>query len=244
MVLNGVDESSALPLIAVKIQAQLLSSPESRDAVLSRLADWESSGAMQNPLVAVVAGQIYLSDRQEDRALRCVGGGVQPGCTLEMQAVAVMALIRLNRLEAAGKVAAAMAAVDDDSVHSQLAQAWVNSAQGTAKGIQDALFLFQELMEKFQQSAALLNATAVCLLQQGKPQEAEARLNEAMSLRGDDPDVLVNSIVCAEHLGKAEISQRSLQALKAAAPQHPFLLAYNAQAATFDNLAAAASMGM
>ena len=79
---------------------------------------------------------------------------------------------------------------DEDATITQLAMAWTNLALGGDK-IQEAYYIYQEMIDKLGSTSTLLNGQAVTFLAQGKYSEAEAALNEAMEKDPNNPDYKV-----------------------------------------------------
>lgn len=78
---------------------------------------------------------------------------------------------------------------------------WTLTFQGGEK-LQDAYYIFQELMDKNSSTPVLLNGQAVCFLGQAKYEEAEGALQEALDKDPNNPDTLINMMVLAHHTAK------------------------------------------
>jgi coatomer protein complex subunit epsilon len=94
-----------------------------------------------------------------------------------------------------------MSAVDDDATVTQLAAAWVGLQLGGAK-VQDALYIYQELGDKYAYTPAVYNGMALAHMKMGEWEEAERALQEALAKDAKDADTLANLVTVGLHLGK------------------------------------------
>jgi len=221
VVLEEVHSSSPALLQPLKMLAQYLSNPSKRDSILTDL-DSQMAGNVDvtNHVLLLVAATIYLHSDQPESALRVL----HPSDHLECLALRLQVLLSINRPDLARKELKVMQEKDEDATVTQLAQAWTNLSSGGEK-IQDAYYIYQEMIDKLGATALLLNGQAATFLAQGKYAEAETALGEAIEKDPNNPDTLVNMIVLAQHQGKQpEVSNRYLSQLKDLDPTNSFVV--------------------
>jgi len=234
VVLEEVKPSSPALMQPLKLLAQFLSSPPSkRDSLVLELdATMSGNVDVSNYVQLLVAATIYLHVDQPESALRVL----HPSDHLECSAMKVQALLALNRPDLARKELKLMLERDEDATVTQLAQAWTNLATGGEK-IQEAYYIYQEMIDKLGGTALLLNGQAVTFIAQGKYAEAETALGEALEKDPNNPETLVNLVVLAQHQGKSqEQATRLLSQLKDLEPGHPFLQRMEQKEADFDRM--------
>eukprot|EP00164_Ancoracysta_twista_P000576 GFYU01000761.1.p1 GENE.GFYU01000761.1~~GFYU01000761.1.p1 ORF type:complete len:294 (-),score=81.16 GFYU01000761.1:115-996(-) len=234
MVLDEVADSAATPLQAVKLFASYMASEDNRVIAVETLKAWLSDpGTANNPILQIVGGLVFCHEQDYGEALKCV----RSGTTLEMLALMVQILLRMNRVDLAEKELKTMQGIDDDATLTQLCTAWVSIALGGNK-IEEAYHIFQDLGEKYNTSQMLLNGQAACLLHMKRYGEAEKLCLEALSKSNSDPDTLSNLITCYLHLGKPqEVMTRYINQLKNASPNHPTVLNLTAWSSSFERYA-------
>lgn len=171
--------------------------------------------------LALVGGTVWLHEGRPEEALRALHGSVDDH--LECAALAVHAYLSMNRSDLAQKQLASMQQRDDDAPVTQLTHAWLNIALGGEK-LQEAYYIFQELMDKASATPLLLNGQAVCYLGMCKYADAESVLQTALEREPDCPETLVNLIALCQRTGKsADAVSRYLSQLKHAHASHPYV---------------------
>jgi len=198
LVIDEINDSAPTALQAVKMLAVYLSRPFEKEKVLETIVEWLSDSAlMANATVLLVAATIYSHEGNFNDALKCCHSAL----SLELMALMIHLLIKMDRVELANKHLSGMQSVDDDATLTQLSTAWVNIAQGGAK-VQDGFYVFQELGDKYSWTPKLYNGSAVCHMQMGQYEDAEKDLLEAINKDTKDVETLTNLAVCSLHLGK------------------------------------------
>ena len=205
VVLEEVGPSKPAMLQPLSMLATFLSSPGKRESIVSEVDNIMSGNVDPNNYVQLlVAASVYLGVDQPESALRVL----HPSDHLECSALKIQALLSIHRPDLAKKELKVMQEKDEDATITQLAQAWTNMALGGEK-IQEAYYIYQEMIDKLGATSMLLNGQAVTFLAQGKYSEAESALNEAMEKDPNNVDTLVNMIVLSQHQGKAPEVSRS-----------------------------------
>jgi len=233
VVLEEVGPGSKTTLQPLNMLAKYLSSPNKRDEIVAEL-DTMMGGDVDvaNYVLLIVAATIYLGVDQPESALRVL----HPSDHLECVALRLQAMLAMHRPDLAKKELKTMQEKDEDATVTQLAQAWTNMALGGEK-VQEAYYIYQEMIDKLGSTALLLNGQAVTFLAQGKYAEAEAALAEAIEKDPNNPETLVNMIVLAHHQGKQpEVSNRYLSQLKDMDPHHSFVVKLGQKEADFDRM--------
>ncbi|XP_057896865.1 coatomer subunit epsilon isoform X1 [Melospiza melodia melodia] len=236
VVLDELQGSPSPELQSVRMFAQFLASDSQsqRDSIVAELdKKMAKSVDVANSTFLLMAASIYCHQQDPDAALRAL----HQGDSLECLAMMIQILLKLDRLDLARKELKKMQEQDEDATLTQLATAWVNLALGGEK-LQDAFYTFQELADRYSPSLLLLNGQAAAAMAQGRWDEAEGLLQEALDKDSGHPETLLNLVVLSQHLGKApEVTNRYLSQLKDAHKNHPFIQEYQAKENDFDRLA-------
>lgn len=234
VVLDEINASSPPELQAVRMYAEYLASDSRRrDEILGELdSKMSASVDVSNSTFLLMASAIFFHESNYDAALRTLHASE----AIECMAMMVQTYLKIDRVDLAKKELKRMQDTDEDNVLTQLAQAWFNLALGGDK-LQDAYYIFQELADKHGSTCLLLNGQAACYIAQGRFDDAEGALQEAMDKDNNNPETLVNLYLVSQHLGKApEVSNRYLSQLKDSSRSHPFVRDYISKENEFERL--------
>lgn len=219
VVLDEIRPSTAQDeLISVRLLAEYLSNESKRDDILRDL-DGKMGGNVKNSFSLLIAGYIYYFSENYESTLKVLHNAD----SLECCSLTIQALLKMDRLDLAKKELKRMTEIDEDSVLTQLATAWVNIGIGSEK-LQEAYYIFQELADKHTATPLLLNGQAVCHIAQGKYEDAQTALQEALDRDSNDPQTMINLIVLSQLTAKApEVANRYISQMKDSHANHPFV---------------------
>jgi coatomer protein complex subunit epsilon len=181
MILSEIKDTENVPvsLRAVKLLATVMSDPSSKEIALLQLQEWLSDpAAASNTSLQLIAAILYILDDNVKEAIKLMHHGVN----MEQNALLVQLFLRIDRQDLAQKQVKLMKSVDEDCTLTMLASAYIHLSLGTAKGSQDATYVFEELIDKYGGSALLLNNLAVAKMHQGHYDEAESSLQVTLTL--------------------------------------------------------------
>eukprot|EP00008_Paramoeba_atlantica_P011124 CAMPEP_0201500316 /NCGR_PEP_ID=MMETSP0151_2-20130828/80824_1 /ASSEMBLY_ACC=CAM_ASM_000257 /TAXON_ID=200890 /ORGANISM="Paramoeba atlantica, Strain 621/1 / CCAP 1560/9" /LENGTH=295 /DNA_ID=CAMNT_0047893449 /DNA_START=78 /DNA_END=965 /DNA_ORIENTATION=+ len=211
-VLDEVDDSSPEELQITKLLALYLSEEDvmgARNGFSSHMKK-PSVSDVATQFLFLASGLFFFHEGDLEEALKAVSK-----CTgLEGKALMTQIYLHMNRFDTAEKETKQMQTIDDDSVITQLSQAWVYASMGGEKANQ-ASYIFDELIEKYGSTSLLLTGQAVCKMACEQFVEAEPLLLQALEKAPNDKNALISLAVCSRHLGKpVEVVNRKVKQVK------------------------------
>lgn len=230
----SIADDSAPALLLVKYLAQLQKDPSCSEEVAAKVQEISSDEiATASPKCVLMCAIIYAHLGDFDGALRCA----TRVRSLEELSVMVQVLLQMDRPDVAEKEVAAMQAIDEDATLTQLANAWVHLYNG-GEGVQEAIYMYQDLLERHGATDQILNGMAVCHLAMGKPEESERVLTEALTKNPNCVTSLINVICTSKYRNKpTELVSRYFAQLEKVAPSNTWLRDYRQKESEFDSLA-------
>jgi len=232
--LSEIDARSAPPALkAVRRFADYSANAQKRKAIVEDLDRELKAGTADDDVVYLMAAFIYMNEQNYDDALRILH---QSGA-LEAQAATIQCLLKIDRVDLAVKEMKKMQETDEDATVTQLALAWVNMTVGKEK-LQDAFYIYQEMIDKYGATPMLLVGQSSCMIQQQKYEDAEKLLQDAIQRDSNNAEALINMAVVSQFLGKAtEVTNRYITQLKEGFPTHSWTMDYLAKEKLFDRIA-------
>lgn len=219
VVLDDIKQNAAEELRFIRLLADYLANESKRETIVRDLDSKIGSLSTNSSLVLLLIAMIYYFEENYEFALKILHNADN---SLECSALAIQVYLKIDRIDLARRELKKLQELDEDALLTQLANTWVNLVSG--EKIQDAFFTFQEQSDKHSSTSILLNSQAVCLINQGKFEEAQSLLQEALDKDSNNPDIMVNMIVLNQYLGKpAEVTNRYLLQLKDTHKNHPFV---------------------
>lgn len=188
---------------AVKALAVFETNPSKSDVCIEKVESWLGDDmTANNPTLRLIAGIMYTKLGKYTEALGVLkgAGANQP----EHSALIIHILILMNRIDVAQRELAELENSNaDDAVITQLAQGWVYCSLGGSK-TEEASYIFQELIDKFDPTVVLLNNLALCKIHMEQYPEAEEMLMTALEESPGNVDSIVNLIVVSRHLNRPQ----------------------------------------
>jgi len=235
-VLDEVDNSSPVELQVAKLLALYLSGEDVNKAK-SGLADFlkkPTPSDLAAQFLLIAAATLHFQEGDLDEALRCAAKSTW----LEGKAIMTQIYLQMNRFDLAEKESKLMQQIDDDSVLTQLSQAWVLASLGQDRANQ-ASYIFEELIEKYGATSLLLNGQAACKMACNQFAEAEPLLLQALEKSPNDRNTILILAVCARYLNKpADGITRKIKQARSLPGQHPWLSEHDHHEQLFDSAAA------
>jgi coatomer protein complex subunit epsilon len=231
VVIDAIRPNAEPALRAVRMFAEFMASAETkRKQILETLEEQLQADASNDVFMLMTASAFYVSGNYES-ALRCI----HQSNDLECMSFAVKILLTMNRGDLASKEQKKMCDIDEDSILTQLATAWLNVTKG-GPATQNAYNIYHDLQDRFQSTPLLLNSMAVCCLNQEKLEEALDFIKEAYDKDTNNVDTLVNYVTALKYSGKTDLAKRYISQLYDSHPEHPIVKDWVSKENDFDRI--------
>jgi coatomer protein complex subunit epsilon len=206
-IIEEVNDNHPEEFCAIKLLAQYLFAKETNNSgnienVLNTINN-VLSNSNTNPIVILMFAIIYNYEEMVNEALQILEN--VKAKNLECTAFYIQLLIKINRTDLAQKEVSQMKSWADDAALAQLAETWLNLALGGDRKYQESFYIFEELSQSINSvTPKLLTGKAICKMHASNFAEAEKLLLESLNQNSNDPDTLVNLIICSRAQGKPE----------------------------------------
>lgn len=137
IVFEDIKSNAPLPLLAIRLYAELLSNRNNVDRVFETLESWRKQGAFEDPTVQVIAALIYSKEFKSEASF----SALVPPRSLEAHSLIVFHYLSINRSDLAIRELSRMKEIQDDAILTLIARAWVNI--DSREKCDDALMAFQ-----------------------------------------------------------------------------------------------------
>jgi len=215
---------------------------EEKRLAIDTLAGYQADPDMaKDATLNTILALMYINEKNYRDALRSLHLITTP--SQEKSALTVHCYLALDRIDLAEKLVEQMHATDDDDPYTTLASIWVQVAKRKAENSHN---LVSELVERFEESPLLLTTLGTIYLSRGQFREAFQHFKRSRELATQNneivsPETLINSMVCAYHLGGArseDVINAIHEEFKRLHPNHPYFTKEKELEAAFDRCAA------
>eukprot|EP01080_Neovahlkampfia_damariscottae_P010564 gene10564-3083_t len=196
LVLNEIDDSKDTPygLRSIRLLAEYFLN--GKEKVIEKIEEYLLDPIFSTDLnLLIVSSTIYTLEGDYLSSIKLM----KDMNNLEMCSILISNYLSINRIDLAEKTLKIMSEKNDDASITQLSTASIYLSKGEDKLIL-AESIYQELIEKYTESVSLLNGKAIVCLKEGRYDEANKILLQALSKRNQDSETLINLIVCSQHL--------------------------------------------
>lgn len=214
------------------------SSPQKAEECMQQLNDLQNApNAAACTSLQYCAATMWLTEDNSKEALKCVYNATH----IELRTLAIQILLRMNQVGLAKTRLSQMRGNSqlEDHTLTKLATCWVILADTNKSGYQEAVYKYEEFIDKYTGSALLLNGLAMAEMLQGDFAAAETHINEALTKSPAETESLANLVVVQTHLQRPpELINRTIGQLSLKCKNHPLVTSLQTFDGAFDRIAA------